>query len=36
MTCGCGKNLDGVLVFRKVGDTVIYDTRGKAREKKKR
>ncbi|AIC16620.1 hypothetical protein [Nitrososphaera viennensis] len=27
LPCGCGKELQGVLVYRKVGDTVIYDTR---------
>ena len=33
MTCGCGKALEGILVYRKVGDTVIYDMRGKSRGK---
>ena len=32
LTCGCGKELQGILVYRKIGDTVIYDTR----QKKKR
>jgi hypothetical protein len=27
LTCGCGKELHGTLVYRKVGDVVIYDTR---------
>ncbi|MEO9295838.1 MAG: hypothetical protein ABI347_09590 [Nitrososphaera sp.] len=27
LTCGCGNKLRGRLVFRKVGDTAIYDTR---------
>jgi hypothetical protein len=27
LTCGCGKELQGMLVYRKIGDTVIYDTR---------
>jgi hypothetical protein len=29
LTCGCGKELQGMLVYRKIGDTVIYDTRQK-------
>jgi hypothetical protein len=32
LRCGCGKELQGILVYRKIGDTVIYD----ARKKKKR
>jgi hypothetical protein len=32
LTCGCGKELQGILVYRKIGDTVIYD----ARQKRKR
>jgi hypothetical protein len=32
LTCGCGKKLQGMLVYRKIGDTVIYD----ARQKRKR
>lgn len=27
LVCGCGKEMQGVLVFRKIGDTVIYDSR---------
>lgn len=27
MYCGCGNQLHGKLVYRKVGDTVIYDAR---------
>jgi hypothetical protein len=27
LSCGCGKELHGNLVYRKVGDTVIYDSR---------
>ena len=33
LTCGCGKELQGLLVYRKIGDTVIYDTRQKKRKK---
>lgn len=29
LVCGCGNKLKGRLVFRKVGDTAIYDTRKK-------
>ena len=29
LTCGCGKELQGIVVFRKIGDTVIYDARRK-------
>jgi hypothetical protein len=29
LTCGCGKELQGMLVYRKIGDTVIYDARQK-------
>lgn len=29
LTCGCGQQLQGRQVYRKVGDTVIYDTREK-------
>jgi hypothetical protein len=29
LNCGCGKVLQGMLVYRKVGDTVIYDMREK-------
>jgi hypothetical protein len=29
LICGCGKELHGILVYRKIGDTVIYDTRQK-------
>jgi hypothetical protein len=31
LTCGCGKELHGILVYRKIGDTVIYDRRQKRR-----
>jgi hypothetical protein len=27
MTCGCDRQLEGSLVYRKIGNTVIYDTR---------
>ena len=27
LVCGCGKQLLGNLVYRKIGDTVIYDMR---------
>jgi hypothetical protein len=30
--CGCGKELAGILVYHKIGDTLIYDKR----EKRKR
>lgn len=29
LVCGCGNELKGRLVFHKVGDTAIYDTRKK-------
>jgi hypothetical protein len=29
LTCGCGKVLHGILVYRKIGETVTYDTRQK-------
>ena len=29
LTCGCGNKLHGILVYRKIEDTVIYDTRPK-------
>ena len=29
LTCGCGKELQGMLVYRMIGDTVIYDSRQK-------
>jgi hypothetical protein len=32
LKCGCTKELTGLLVYCKIGDTVIYDTR----EKRKR
>jgi hypothetical protein len=32
LNCGCGTKLQGILVYRKVQDTVVYDNR----EKKKR
>lgn len=31
LTCGCGKTLAGRLVYRKIGDTIIYDTREKGK-----
>jgi hypothetical protein len=27
LTCGCGKELKGNLVYQKIGDTIIYDMR---------
>lgn len=27
LSCGCGIELHGTLVYRKIGDTVIYDMR---------
>ena len=33
LTCGCGKELQGLLVYRKIGGTVIYDARQKNRKK---
>lgn len=33
MTCGCGKHLFGRLVYRKVGDTAIYDARQRRSKK---
>ena len=33
LTCGCGKELQGLLVYRKIGDTIIYDARQKKRKK---
>ena len=27
MVCGCGKQLRGKLVYRRIGDTVIYDSK---------
>jgi hypothetical protein len=32
VTCGCDNELHGILVYRKIGDTVIYDTRQKRRK----
>ncbi len=32
LACGCGNELHGILVYRKIGDTVIYDTRPKKRK----
>jgi hypothetical protein len=29
LTCGCGKELQGMLAYRKIRDTVIFDTRQK-------
>jgi hypothetical protein len=29
LRCGCAKELTGTLVYCKIGDTVIYDTREK-------
>ncbi|HEX2106160.1 MAG TPA: hypothetical protein VHF28_00370 [Nitrososphaera sp.] len=31
LACGCGNGLHGILVYRKIGDTVIYDTRRRKR-----
>lgn len=33
LVCGCGSKLKGRLVFRKVGDTAIYDARQKGTRK---
>ena len=33
LICGCGKELHGTLVYRKIGDTVIYDTTEKRKRK---
>ena len=34
MKCGCGAELTGSLVYRKLGDTVVYDSRsGRPRKK---
>jgi hypothetical protein len=33
MVCGCGRPLKGLLVYRKVDDMVIYDTRENRRGK---
>lgn len=33
LTCGCGKELEGILVYRKIGDTVVYDTTEKRRKR---
>ena len=27
LACGCGKEVQDILVYRKIGDTVIFDTR---------
>jgi hypothetical protein len=35
LTCGCDKELQGILVYRKIGDTVIYDTREKRKRGRK-
>lgn len=35
LTCGCGKELQGILVYRKIGDTVIYDIREKRKRGRK-
>jgi hypothetical protein len=35
LTCGCDKELQGILVYRKIGDTVIYDTREKGKRGRK-
>jgi hypothetical protein len=32
LTCGCDNELHGIRVYRKIGDTVIYDTRQKRRK----
>lgn len=36
LTCGCGNQLQGRQVYRKVGDTVIYDTRERKRSRARR
>jgi hypothetical protein len=33
LTCGCGKELQGIIVYRKIGDTVIYDTTEKRKKR---
>lgn len=35
LTCGCGKQLEGKLVYQKIGDTVVYDRR-EGRKKRRR
>jgi hypothetical protein len=35
LACGCGKELQGMLVYRKIGDTIIYDTRKKRKRVRK-
>lgn len=27
LDCGCGNRVQGVIVYRKIGDTVVYDAR---------
>jgi hypothetical protein len=34
LDCGCGNKIQGLLVYSKIGDTVVYDMR--ARSKRKR
>ena len=34
LTCGCGKDLKGSLVYQKLGDTVIYDNRDKRKHRR--
>lgn len=35
LTCGCGNNMVGTLVFRKVNGIVIWDSRNKARVRRR-
>jgi predicted nucleic-acid-binding Zn-ribbon protein len=34
LECGCGNKLQGTLVYRKIGDQVIYDMRGLKKKKR--
>jgi hypothetical protein len=34
LECGCGLALKGNLVYRKIGDTVVYDMRGSKKRKR--
>lgn len=34
MVCGCGRQLRGTLVYRKIDDTVIYDSRRERKGKR--
>ena len=29
LDCGCGNKVQGVIVYRKIGDTVVYDARAR-------